>query len=77
VFIIDQFEIVAVKRDTRGNLTNFKLNNGQELDYNQTIQMAETDKIKGVNIIHRKDRKVLRGVPDGEPGNNFDNLPTF
>lgn len=74
---MDQFEIVAVKRDGKGRLIDFKLNNGQELDYQKAIEMVDENQIKGVNIIHRKGKQILRSIPDGSPGNNFDNLPTF
>ncbi len=74
---MNQFEIVAVKRDSKGKLTDFKLNNGQELNYQEAIEMVDENQIKGVNIIHRKDKQILRSIPDGSPGNNFDNLPIF
>jgi len=74
---MEQFEIVAVKRSGNGNLTNFKLNNGQELNYEETLQMVQEEKIKGVDIVSRKDKKIIRSNPDGVEGNNFGNLPTF
>ncbi|MEN6389472.1 MAG: DUF3892 domain-containing protein [Syntrophomonas sp.] len=75
---MEQFRIVAVRKDNKGNLTNFKLNNGQELDYTQATQMAQDGKIANVDVVDRKHgKKFLRSERDGNEANNLDNLPTF
>jgi hypothetical protein len=74
---MEQFEIVAVKRNSKGNLTNFKLNNGQELNYQQAVDMAQQGQLKSVDVYSRWGRQILRSEPDGDETNNFDNLPQF
>lgn len=75
--MMDQFEVVAVKRNRKGNLTNFKLNNGQELDYEQAVEMAQQGQLKSVDVYTRYGRQILRSEADGDESNNFDNLPQF
>ncbi|MEN6351396.1 MAG: DUF3892 domain-containing protein [Syntrophomonas sp.] len=75
---MEQFRIVAVRKDSKGNLTNFKLNNGQELNYSQATQMAQDGKIEHVDVVNRHHGKLfLRSERDGNEANNLDNLPTF
>jgi len=74
----EQFEIVAVRKNGKGNLTNFKLNNGQILDYEEAISMAKNGQIREVDVLDRKSgKKILRSEPDGIEENNLDNLPEF
>lgn len=74
---MDQFEIVAVRHD-KGKLTNFKLNNGQELDYQQAIKMGKEGKIKGIDVVDRNNgMQFIRSTPDGNKDNNLDSLPEF
>jgi len=73
-----QFEIVAVRHNGKGKLTNFKLNNGQELDYQQTIELGKSGQIAGIDVVDRKsDMQFIRSEPDGIEENNLDNLPEF
>jgi hypothetical protein len=74
---MEQFEIVAV-RYKGGKLTNFKLNNGQELDYQQAIEMGKQGQIKGIDVVDRASgMQFIRSQPDGNLANNLDMLPEF
>jgi hypothetical protein len=74
---MEQFEIVAV-RYKDGKLSNFKLNNGQELDYQQAIEMGKQGQIKGIDVVDRKSgMQYIRSEPDGDLSNNLDMLPEF
>jgi hypothetical protein len=74
---MEQFEIVAV-RYKGGKLTNFKLNNGQELDYQQAIEMGKQGQIKGIDVVDRDNGvQFIRSEPDGNLSNNLDMLPEF
>lgn len=76
----NKLQIVAVRKDGRGDITEVKFNNGQTADIEKAIQMAEQDLIEDVNTgaTRGNDRhKTLRSYPDGIPENNLDNLPTF
>jgi len=74
---MDQFEIVAVRHD-KGKLTHFKLSNGQELDYQQAIQMGKAGQIKGIDVVDRQSgMQFVRSERDSDLSNNLDNLPEF
>jgi len=76
----NQLEIVAVRKNGEGDLEQVKLNNGQVVDIQTAIQMAEQDQIANVNTGSTRGdnpHKTLRSNPDGDPTNNLDNLPTF
>ena len=77
MFIIDQFEIVAVRHD-KGKLTHFKLSNSQELDYQQAITMGKAGQIKGIDVVDRESGlQFIRSERDDTEDNNLDNLPEF
>jgi hypothetical protein len=74
---MEQYEIVAV-RHKQGKLTNFKLNNGQELDYQQAIDMGKQGQIKGIDVVDRDSgMQFIRSERDDTLENNLDNLPEF
>jgi hypothetical protein len=75
---MEQFEIVAVRHGSQGNLTDFKLNNGEELNYGQARAMAKDGKIKNVDVMNGKSgSEVIRSEPDGVKENNLNQMPEF
>lgn len=75
-----QKEIVAVRKNGDGDITEVKFQDGTTVDISQAIAMAEQGAIKGVNTGATRGEnrhKTLRGVADGIPENNLDNLPSF
>lgn len=71
-------KIVAVRKNSYGNLEAFKLDDGRELDYITAYDMVVDGKISGVIATTGKDNSlIIRSMPDGDPSNNLDNLPVF
>ncbi|GGD02654.1 hypothetical protein GCM10007216_36760 [Thalassobacillus devorans] len=71
-------QVVAVRKNSDGDIIELKLTSGQVVDYKQARQMADSGEIEHVNTFRGKDGdKHLRSDADGDPTNNLDNLPTF
>ncbi len=71
-------KVAFVRKNTDGEITAVKLSNGAVLEYDEAIQMARENKIAGATVGKvRNGRTVLKGVADGDPDNNLDNLPRF
>lgn len=71
-------EVVAVRKDNSGTITQYKLNDGTVIDHEQAVDMTENGEIDGCNITTaRNGLKSIRSNPDGDPSNNLDNLPVF
>jgi len=76
--IMQPFSIIAVRKDGKGNITHFKLDNAQEIDYQHALNMCKAGALKDVQLVKNKNgREVLRSEPDKYPQNNLDNLPGF
>ena len=69
--------IVAVRKNQDGDITDFKLDNNQEVNYSQAIDMARNGVIEHIDVFDRKGRPIIRSQPDGDLNNNLDRLPTF
>lgn len=70
-------KIVAVRKNQDGNITDFKLDNGQELNYQQAVDLARKGQIENIDMYNRYGRVIIRSEADGDISNNLDNLPTF
>lgn len=71
-------EVVAVKKDNSGKITAYKLSDGQTIDHEQAVSMAEQGAIAGCNISTAQNGvKSIRSNPDGDTTNNLDSLPAF
>lgn len=74
----NSMEVVAVRKDDNGTITQYKLNDGQIIDHEQAVDMAGGGELDGCNITTaRNGLKSIRSNPDGDPSNNLDNLPIF
>lgn len=72
-------KIVAVSKE-EGNIKQVKFQDGEVVDIEKAIEMAEQDLIENVNTgLTRGENphKTLRSNPDGDKSNNLDNLPQF
>lgn len=68
----------AVQKNGDGDITSFQDNEGNVYDYAQALSAVENGEIQGVNTFKGKDGETyIRGVADGDPSNNLDNLPQF
>ncbi|ASW43577.1 hypothetical protein BEN51_08800 [Clostridium isatidis] len=71
-------KITAVKKDSNGTITEYKLDNGTVINQEQAIQMAENHQLEGCNVgTARNGKKYIRSNADGDESNNLDQLPTF
>ena len=74
----DQKRIAKVRKNNEGDITEVMLEDGSVYAVEEAIKMAREDTISGVNVGRsRAGTEFLRGVADGDPLNNLDNLPTF
>ena len=71
-------EIVKVRKNSDGNITDVMLDNGNIYSLDEAIMMAKVGLIKGVNVARSKNgREYLRSDPNDDRDDNLDNLPTF
>ena len=71
-------KIVAVQKDEKGVIQQYKLDNDKVVDINKAIQMVKDNKIENCNVFTtRSGSEAIRSNNDGDKGNNLDNLPTF
>lgn len=71
-------KIVAVKKDSKGVIQEYKLDNNRTVDVNNAIQMVKKGQIEGCNVFTtRSGSEAIRSNNDGDTSNNLDNLPRF
>lgn len=71
----DAKEIVALVRNS-GQVTGYKLSNGQVVNKDDGIKLAKQGDIAGVGIATNKGNEYLKSLPDGTENNNLGNLPS-
>lgn len=74
---MEPFKIIAVRKNSDGDITEFKLDNAQELSYEHAVQMAKSGQIQNVDVYQRSGRDIIRSQRDDNPDNNLDRLPPF
>ncbi|KSU87808.1 hypothetical protein A2U94_11070 [Bacillus sp. VT 712] len=73
---MDRF--IAVRKNDKGNLTEFKTQTGQVLSYDEAMKRVTAGEIEHVTTFIGKDGDTyIRSVPDRDETNNLDSLPTF
>jgi len=71
-------EIIKVRKNSDGDITDVMLDNGNVYSINEAITMARDGLIAGVNVGRAKNgREYLRSEPNGTENDNLDRLPTF
>ena len=71
-------KITAVKKDSNGTISEYKLEDGAILSHEKAVKMAENNKLAGYNVATaRNGMKSIRSNPDGDISNNLDELPEF
>lgn len=71
-------KIVAVKKDSKGVIQEYKLDDNRTVDVTNAIQMVKNGQIEGCNVFTtRSGSEAIRSNIDGDPSNNLDNLPRF
>lgn len=70
--------ITAVRKNGRGNIQAFQLEDGTILDYAQMLNASINNQVSGLRVQgNREGELIIRSVPDGFTDNNLDNLPNF
>lgn len=72
----DAKQIVALVKES-GNVTGYKLSDGQVLNKSEGVQLAKQGGIQGVGIATRNGNEYLKSLPDGTESNNLSNLPSI
>ena len=71
-------KIVAVKKDSKGVIQEYKLSNNRTVDVPNAIQMVKNGQIEGCNVFTtRGGSEAIRSNNDGDTSNNLDSLPRF
>lgn len=71
-------KISAVKKDSNGTITEYKLDNGNVINHEEAVKMATNNELEGYNVATaRNGLKSIRSNPDGDESNNLDQLPNF
>jgi hypothetical protein len=74
----EALRITHVRRDADGDIAQVRLHDGTVVDLDQAISLADAHKIAGVMVgAARNGRQTLKGIADGDPENNLQNLPEF
>ncbi len=69
-------EIVAIKKDNKGEIVGYKLNDDRLVSKIDAVELAKQGEIKGVTVSKSKlGEEYLRSNPDSNRDNNLDSLP--
>lgn len=69
---------VAVRKNGKGNITEFKSSSGKVYDYEMAKEAVQQGKIENCMLFTGRDGKQhIRTVRDDDPSNNLDNLNEF
>ncbi|MFA9397105.1 MAG: DUF3892 domain-containing protein [Clostridiaceae bacterium] len=70
-------KIQGIIKDSKGEITAYKLEDGSTVDKVQGVIMAKEGRISDVLVSKSKmGEEFLRSIPDGDKTNNLDDLPT-
>lgn len=70
--------ITKVRKNPDGDITDVMLTDGNIYSVDQAIILARDGVIEGINVGRAKNgREYLRSNPNGDTGDNLDNLPQF
>ena len=67
-------KIVAVGKEGI-EIVKYQLDNGEIVDKDNAIRMAENGEIENVSVVDREGNKYLRSLLDGKEDNNLQSLP--
>lgn len=58
-------------------VTGYQLDNSQIVSKQEAIELARSGGINNVGISNNQGTEYLKSLPDGDPSNNLDALPTI
>lgn len=70
-------EVIAVRKDNEGNLSEFKLNDGTVYDFKECWDAINRGELDLIATTGKEGVSIIRSHGDGNPDNNLSNLPTF
>lgn len=70
--MMEQLEVVAVRRHQTDNYTRFVLNNGQIFNYQQAVEMAHQGLLRNVEASRQNGQQILN---TGILIKSYDDLP--
>lgn len=70
-------EVVAVRKDENGNLSEFKLDDGTVYDFQECWDAINRGELNLIATIGKEGAPVIRSYGDGDKSNNLSNLPPF
>ena len=74
---VQKREVVAVRKDENGNLSEFKLDDGTVYDFKECWDAIGRGELDLVATTGEEGVPILGSPGDGNPENNLSNLPTF
>lgn len=74
---VQKREVVAVRKDENGNLSEFKLDDGTVYDFKGCWDAIGRGELDLVATTGTEGVPIIRSQGDGNPDNNLSNLPTF
>ena len=69
--------IVAVRKDETGKITDYKLDNGKELNHDDAIKAVNSGEIEGCATFTTRDGEEAIRSNRGIPDYSLSNLPSF
>lgn len=72
-----QKEVVAVRKDEDGNLSEFKLDDGTVYNFQECWDAINRGELDLIATTGKEGVPVIRSYGDGDKSNNLRNLPSF
>lgn len=70
--------VEAVVKNEKGEITAYKLENGEIVMKEQAIMMAKQGTIKGVSVeVSKEGQDFLKSLPDNDKNNFLESIPTI
>lgn len=74
----NKLESIEAVIKNSGEITGYKLSNGQTISKEEGVNMAKRGCISGVSVsVSKKGEEYLRSLPDENESNNLSSLPTI
>ena len=70
-------KVVAVRKDDRGRITDYKLDNGEVLNHDQAVQACYTGKMEGCSVFTNRAGEDSIRSDRGQEGFALSRLPEF
>lgn len=70
-------KVVAVKRDERGRITNYKLDNGKILSHSEAINACYSGEMEGCSVFTNRAGEDSIRSDRGQDGFKLQDLPEF